>query len=89
MESGEKDIVGHLKRLIENLARQLPDSSKAIECLWKFAKMHDRRCYQLIRFCMKPETDYRNVVKAIVSAHIWSHQGYLVDRITERVHKED
>ena len=72
MESSEKEIVEHLKRLIENLARQLPDSSKAKECLWKFAKMHNRRCYQLIRFCMNPETDYRNVVKSIVSAFLWS-----------------
>ena len=70
MESNEKEIVEHLKRLIENLARQLPDSSKAKECLWKFAKMHNRRCYQLIRFCMNPETDYRNVVKSIVSASL-------------------
>lgn len=70
MESGEKEIVEHLKRLIENLARQLPDSPKARDYLWKFAKMHNRRCYQLIRFCMGPETDYRNVVKSIVSGYI-------------------
>lgn len=72
MESKEKEIVEHLKRLIENLARQLPDMSKAKECLWKFAKMHNRRCYQLIRFCMNPETDYRNVVKSIVSVCVLS-----------------
>lgn len=31
----------------------------------KFAKLHDRRCYQLIRFCFSPDSDYRTVVKAL------------------------
>lgn len=35
--------------------------------LWRFAKLHDRRSYQLLRFCIAPESDYRTVVKAIVS----------------------
>lgn len=66
MDKDEKAIKEHLTRLIENLGRTLPDSSRVIEHLWKFAKMHDRRAYQLTRFCMGPENDYRTVFKAIV-----------------------
>ena len=72
MEGNEKLIKEHLSRLINEFAKQLPDSSKASDCLWKFAKLHDRRCYQLIRFCMAPESDYRTVVKAIVGIFLTS-----------------
>lgn len=65
MDQNEKDIEDHMSRLIETLTKSLPDATKAREHLRKFAKMHDRRSYQLIRFCLAPETDYRTVVKAI------------------------
>ncbi|KAL9104978.1 MAG: hypothetical protein Q9163_000150 [Psora crenata] len=65
MDKNEKEIKAHMSKLIENLAKGFPDSAKFSEHLWKFAKMHDRRAYQLIRFCMAPESDYRTVVKAI------------------------
>ena len=67
MDENEAAIKEHLKRLIDNLAKQLPDHGKATADLWKFAKMHDRRSYQLIRFCMAPESDYRTMYKAFVS----------------------
>ena len=67
MDENEAAIKEHLKRLIDNLAKQLPDHGKASNDLWKFAKMHDRRSYQLIRFCMAPESDYRTMYKAFVS----------------------
>jgi sister chromatid cohesion protein PDS5 len=67
MDENESQIKEHLTRIIENFTRFLPDQSKATSDLWKFAKLHDRRCYQLIRFCTAPESDYRTVVKAIVS----------------------
>lgn len=69
MDGNEKDIKMHLRRLIENLARGMPDSSKVEEHLWKFAKMHDRRSYQLIRYCMAPESDYRTVYNAYKEFH--------------------
>ncbi|KAI9871774.1 MAG: hypothetical protein M1830_002474, partial [Pleopsidium flavum] len=65
MDENEKDIKAHLTRLIDNFARQLPDPARVTADLWKFAKMHDRRSYQLIRFCIAPESDYRTVFKAI------------------------
>lgn len=66
MDENKKDIEAHLTRLIDTFARQLPDPARVTADLWKFAKMHDRRSYQLIRFCIAPESDYRTVFKAIV-----------------------
>ncbi|KAI9751416.1 MAG: hypothetical protein M4579_006081 [Chaenotheca gracillima] len=65
MEGDEASIKANLGRLIDWLAKTLPDSPRVSADLWKFAKMHDRRNYQLIRFCMDPESDYRTVSKAI------------------------
>ncbi|KAK0637929.1 Sister chromatid cohesion protein pds5 [Lasiodiplodia hormozganensis] len=65
MEKGEKETKLHLGKLIDYHAKTLPESSRASEDLWKFAKMHDRRAYQLIRFCIAPDSDYRKVYKAI------------------------
>ena len=74
MEGNEKHIKEHMSRLIDTLAKTMPDPPKVADHLWKFAKMHDKRCYSLIRFCMGHEglssgemrtCDYRTVVKAI------------------------
>lgn len=73
MEGNEKSIKENMSRLIDTLAKTMPDSAKVTDHLWKFAKMHDKRCYSLIRFCMGHERlqsgevrtcDYRTVVKA-------------------------
>lgn len=66
MDKGEKDIKQKLEQLIDYYSRVLPDRSRATEDLWKFAKAHDRRSYQLLRFCMAPESDYRKIFKSIV-----------------------
>ncbi|KAI4133362.1 MAG: hypothetical protein LQ338_000262 [Usnochroma carphineum] len=65
MDDNESLIKEHLTRLIKTFASLLPNPQQATSDLWKFAKMHDRRSYQLIRFCMAPESDYRTVFKAI------------------------
>ncbi|MCJ1282262.1 hypothetical protein MMC26_001585 [Xylographa opegraphella] len=65
MDKNEVQIKDRLSKLISELAKLLPDQSKVSADLWKFAKMHDRRAYQLIRFCMAPESDYRTVYKAL------------------------
>ena len=67
MDDNENNIKEHLTRLIDEFSKSLPDPSKAADDLWKFAKLHDRRSYQLIRFCIAPESDYRTVFKAMVS----------------------
>jgi sister-chromatid-cohesion protein PDS5 len=65
MEKDEDRIKAQLTRVIETLAKSLPDSSRVSADLWKFAKTHDRRNYQLIRFAMAAVSDYRTVTKAI------------------------
>ncbi len=91
IDENEKDIKAHLTRLIDNYARQLPDSARVTADLWKFVKMHDRRSYQLIRFCIAPESDYRTVFKAIVCiSNIMKFISLLTDlRIIERVLEAD
>ena len=66
MDKNESHIKDRLAKLINELAKLLPDSVKVSADLWKFAKMHDRRSYQLIRFCMAPDSDYRTMFKAFV-----------------------
>ncbi|KAI4285867.1 MAG: hypothetical protein L6R38_000312 [Xanthoria sp. 2 TBL-2021] len=65
MDQNEAQIKEHLTKLIQTFAGRFVNSQQASADLWKFAKMHDRRSYQLIRFCMKPDTDYRTIIKAI------------------------
>lgn len=61
----DKDAVKtQLSKIIESLSKTFPDASRASADLWKFAKVHDRRSYQLIRFTMAAVSDYRTVVKA-------------------------
>lgn len=67
IDKGEKEVKEQLGGLIAYYCKVLPDASRTHDDLWKFAKMHDRRSYQLIRFCMAPDSDYRKVYKSIVS----------------------
>ncbi|KAK3076591.1 hypothetical protein LTS18_012606, partial [Coniosporium uncinatum] len=64
-DKSNKEAKEKLGKLIDYFSKTLPESTKASEDLWKFAKIHDRRSYQLIRFCMAPESDYRKVYKAL------------------------
>jgi sister chromatid cohesion protein PDS5 len=66
-KKGKKDTESKLDGLINYYGTTLPDSARVVDDLKKFAKAHDRRNYQLIRFCMAPESDYRKVFKSIVS----------------------
>jgi sister-chromatid-cohesion protein PDS5 len=70
MDKGGKEIKTKLEGLIGYYGKTLPDTSRVIHDLWKFAEAHDRRSYQLIRFCMAPESEYRKVFKSIVSHSI-------------------
>ncbi|PGH36027.1 sister chromatid cohesion protein PDS5 [[Emmonsia] crescens] len=65
MDNDEDVTKAKLTKVIDNLAKMLPDQAKVSADLWKFAKMHDRRNYQLIRFAMAAVSDYRTVTKAI------------------------
>ncbi|CRG83690.1 Sister chromatid cohesion protein pds5 [Talaromyces islandicus] len=65
VEKDEDRVKAQLTRVIDTLAKSLPDSQRVSADLWKFAKAHDRRNYQLIRFAMAAQSDYRTVTKAI------------------------
>ncbi|GAM35044.1 cohesin-associated protein [Talaromyces pinophilus] len=65
IEKDEERIKAQLGRVIDLVSKSLPDSSRVSADLWKFAKTHDRRNYQLIRFAMAAQSDYRTVTKAI------------------------
>ncbi|KAK4541300.1 hypothetical protein LTR36_008058 [Oleoguttula mirabilis] len=63
--ASEKATKKKLGTLIQQMSKSLLDPTAAAEHLHKFAKHHDRRSYQLIRFCYSPESDYRKIFKAI------------------------
>lgn len=65
MDDNEEDIKAKLSKVIDTQSKMLPESSRASADLWKFAKMHDRRSYQLLRFAMAADSNYRTVTKAI------------------------
>ncbi|KAK2836917.1 hypothetical protein FQN49_006592 [Arthroderma sp. PD_2] len=65
MDENEDIVKAKLTKVVDNLSKMLPESSRASADLWKFAKMHDRRTYHLIRFAMAAASDYRTVARAI------------------------
>lgn len=65
MEENEEKVKADLSKYIDFFAKLFPDPPKFAADLWKFAKVHDRRNYQLIRFATGPQNDYRTVTKAI------------------------
>ncbi|KAJ5690650.1 hypothetical protein N7462_005042 [Penicillium macrosclerotiorum] len=65
VDKDEDQVKAHLLKVIDSLSKTFPDASRASADLWKFAKVHDRRSYQLIRFAMTAVSDYRTVIKAI------------------------
>ena len=65
VDGDEEAVMTQLTKLINVISKTLPESTRASAELWKFAKMHDRRNYQLIRYAMSAENDYRTVTNAI------------------------
>ncbi|KAJ5770248.1 uncharacterized protein N7511_002299 [Penicillium nucicola] len=63
-DKDEDQIKAQLSKIVDSLSKTFPDAARASADLWKFAKVHDRRSYQLIRFTMAAVSDYRTVVKA-------------------------
>ncbi|PTU17242.1 hypothetical protein P175DRAFT_0467004 [Aspergillus ochraceoroseus IBT 24754] len=65
MNHNKDQIKAQLTKVIDTLSKTFPDPSRTSADLWKFAKTHDRRSYQLIRFAMAAVSDYRTVIKAM------------------------
>ncbi|KAE9367312.1 hypothetical protein N431DRAFT_349340 [Stipitochalara longipes BDJ] len=64
MEEDSQSIKNKLDSVIKWLADLLPDPLRAIHDLHKYAKLHDRRSYQLLRFMIAPASDFNTVYKA-------------------------
>lgn len=64
-EDDEKKLEDQLNKFIETLSKQFPEPAKVAADLWRFARAHDRRAYQLIKFAIGAEHDYKTMSKAI------------------------
>ena len=64
MEEDPKGIKLKLDSIIKWFADQSHDPLRIIHDLHKYAKLHDRRSYQLLRFMMAPASDFNTVYKA-------------------------
>lgn len=64
-ESDETKVKARLATYIDNLVKSFPEASKMSMDLWKIANQHDRRNYQLIRFTIGAEYDYKTMSKAV------------------------
>lgn len=58
-------IKQNLKKTTVYLSQYLPDMVKAEADLQNFASWHDRRCYQLIRFAISAENDFKTMHRAV------------------------
>lgn len=65
MDDDSKPTKQKLDQTVNYISNLLPESHRAAHDLLKYAKMHDRRTYQLLRFAMAPESDFSTVHKAI------------------------
>ncbi|GAP90058.1 putative spo76 protein [Rosellinia necatrix] len=64
-ESDAERIKQNLTKTVKYLGQFLPDPIKVDADLHSFANWHDRRSYQLIRFAVSPESDFKTMHRAI------------------------
>ncbi|KAI1637170.1 armadillo-type protein [Biscogniauxia mediterranea] len=64
-EENADKIKQNLKTTIRYLGQFLPDAVKVDADLHNFATWHDRRCYQLIKFAVSPESDFKMMHRAV------------------------
>ncbi|QIX00344.1 hypothetical protein AMS68_005861 [Peltaster fructicola] len=61
----DSDARAELEKIIAILVQDLRDVETATAHLRQFAKQNDKRNFQLVRFCLAPDSDYRKVIKAM------------------------
>ncbi|KAI0393967.1 armadillo-type protein [Xylariaceae sp. FL0594] len=61
---GER-IKQNLKKTAQYIGQFLPDPIRVEADIHNFANWHDRRCYQLIRYAVSPESDFKTMHRAI------------------------
>ena len=65
MDENAKEIKAKLDAVIKWLTEFFPDPLRTSTELHKYAKMHDRRTYQLLRFAIDTDSDFKKVYKSI------------------------
>jgi sister-chromatid-cohesion protein PDS5 len=65
IQGDEEKITKQLTQVIAWFTNFFHDKLRASQDLWKYAKLHDRRSYQLMRFAIALESDFKTVFKAI------------------------
>lgn len=65
MDEAEERKTANLNKTIKYIAQFLPDDAKVQTELMRFAKANDRRNYQLIRFVIGPEHEFKTVRSAL------------------------
>ena len=65
MDNNADKISANLQKTIKYIAQFLPDETKTTQELYRFAKANDRRNYNLIRYVVGPEHDFKTVHKAL------------------------
>lgn len=82
MDENEDRKTANLQKTIKYIAQFLPDDAKVQSELLKFAKANDRRNYQLIKFIVGVENEYKTVrggLKELVKRLQGSQQSGLAD----------
>lgn len=65
MDENAKEIKAKLDAVIKWFTEFFPDPLRTSAELHKYAKMHDRRSYQLLRYATNTDSDFKTVHKAI------------------------
>lgn len=82
MDEDEARKTGNLQKTIKYMAQFLPEDAKVNSELLKFAKANDRRNYQLIKFIVGAENEFKTVrggLKELVKRLQGSQQSGLAD----------
>jgi sister chromatid cohesion protein PDS5 len=65
MDDDEDKKTANLDKTIKYIVQFFPDDGKVKSDLFKFARTNDRRNYQLIKFAVGSESDYKTIHRAI------------------------
>ena len=65
MDDGADTKTANLHKAIQYISQFFPDEAKTKHDLYRFAKANDRRSYNLVKFVIGQEHDFRTVTKAL------------------------
>lgn len=65
IDSNDDKVKASLAKTIEWIGRSFPDGLKVRADLQKFAKLNERRSYQLVKYAIETESDFKTVRRAI------------------------